>query len=338
MAKKINFTPEELEKLNSILRASGSMNDSIHTPAMDQFVKALMLPLRQAVLSGDILDGIFEPIQVGETNSTVEFPLDIITPGTESDYIAWSVPKQGYIPQRTVEADFVMVPTYAIANAIDWALKFARDARWDIVGRCMEVYRAGFVKKMNDDGFHTILASAVDRNIVVVDSDANPGQFTKRLVSLGKTVMRRNGGGNSTSINRRKLTDLYTSPEAMEDMRNWNVDQVDEVTRREIYLADDGQLNRIFNVNLHTVDELGEGQEYQLYAQNQLGVTMPANKVELLVGLDLSQSTSFVMPIKIQLETFPDPQLHRQQRAGVYGWQEQGFAALDNRNNVLLAI
>ena len=338
MAKKINFTPEELEKLNGVLRASGSMNAAVGTPAMDQLAKALMLPLREAILSGNILDGIFEQIQVGETNSTVEFPLDIITPGTENDYVAWSVPKQGYIPQRTVEADFVMVPTYAIANAIDWALKFARDARWDIVGRCMEVYRAGFVKKMNDDGFHTILASAVDRNIVVCDSDANPGQFTKRLVSLGKTVMRRNGGGNSTSINRRKLTDLYTSPEAIEDMRNWNVDQVDEVTRREIYLADDGQLNRIFSVNLHAVDEFGEGQEYQLYAQNQLGVTMPANKVELLLGLDLSQSNSFVMPIRSQLETFPDPQLHRQQRAGVYGWQEQGFAALDNRNGVLLAI
>ena len=45
-----------------------------------------------------------------------------------------------------------------------------------------------------------LLAAGVDRNIVVFDSDADAGQFTKRLVSLMKTVMRRNGGGNSLAI------------------------------------------------------------------------------------------------------------------------------------------
>ena len=82
----------------------------------------------------------------------------------------------------------------------------------------MEVLEASFVKKMNDDGWHTILAAGVDRNIVVFDSDAAAGQFTKRLVNLMKTVMRRNGGGNSSSNNRGQLTDLYVSPEAMEDL------------------------------------------------------------------------------------------------------------------------
>ena len=80
-----------------------------------------------------------------------------------------------------------------------------------------------------------------------------------RLVSLLKTVMRRNGGGNSASNNRGLLTDLYVSPEAMEDIRNWGVDQVDEVTRREIYTAADGSVKQdIFGVNLHDLDELGD--------------------------------------------------------------------------------
>ena len=99
--------------------------------------------------------------------------------------------------------------------------------------------QSSFVKKTNDDAWHTLLAAGVDRNILVYDADAAIGQFTKRLVSLLKTVMRRNGGGNSSSINRGKLTDLYVSPEAIEDIRNWGVDQIDEVTRREIYNADD---------------------------------------------------------------------------------------------------
>lgn len=32
-----------------------------------------------------------------------------------------------------------------------------------------------------------------------------------------------------------RLTELYMSPEAMEDIRNWCVDQIDEVARKEIY-------------------------------------------------------------------------------------------------------
>ena len=329
------FVPTD--RLNQVLRTSGSMKKEEALNATAEFAKALELPLRQGVLSGDILNGIFEPIQL-QVNATPEFPLDFIAPGSEKDYVAYTIPNHGYIPQRNVEGDYVMVPVYDIGASIDWNLKYARDARWDVIGRAMEVFQAQFVKKLNDDGWHTLLASAVDRNIVVVDSDANPGQFTKRLVSLGKTVVRRNGGGNTTSINRGKLTDLFVSPEAIEDIRNWNVDQVDEFTRRDIFLSEDGVLTRIFGVNLHDIDELGEGQEYQLYSTSQLGVTLPANKVELMLGLDLRRRDSFVMPIREQVQVFEDDTLHRQKRGGIYGWAEQGFAALDNRRVILMAI
>jgi hypothetical protein len=199
----------------------------------------------------------------------------------------------------------------------------------------MEVLEASFVKKMNDDGWHTLLAAGVDRNIVVFDSDAASNQFTKRLVSLMKTVMRRNGGGNSASVNRGMLTDLYVSPEAMEDIRNWGLDQVDEVTRREIYTAADGTLNRVFGVNLHDRDELGVGQEYQLFYSNVLNGTLPSGDTEVVVGLDLRKRDSFIMPVREQVQIFEDETLHRQKRAGFYGWSEQGFAVLDNRRVIL---
>ena len=200
----------------------------------------------------------------------------------------------------------------------------------------MQVLEASFVKKINDDGWHTLLAAAVDRNILVFDADAAAGQFTKRLVSLMKTVMRRNGGGNSTSNNRGQLTDLYVSPEAMEDLRNWGVDQVDEVTRREIYVADDGSgaVNRVFGVNLHDLDELGVDQEYQLFYTSTLSGSLGSDQ-ELVVGLDLRKRDSFIMPIREEVQIFEDDTLHRQKRAGFYGYAEQGFAVLDNRRVLL---
>ena len=331
--KRFEPTPE----LSDLLVRSGSLNKEQALAANAEFAKALELPLRQGLLSGDILDGIFEPIVLAQS-ATPEFPLDFLAPGTEKDFVAYTIPNHGYIPQRHVEGDYVMVPTYDIGGSIDYLLKYARDARWDVLGRAMEVLEGQFVKKMNDDGWHTILAAGVDRNIVVYDSDAAAGQFTKRLVSLMKTVMRRNGGGNSASNNRGILTDLYLSPEAMEDIRNWNVDQVDEITRREIYIASDqdgGVLNRVFGVNLHELDELGEGQQYQLFYNNVLGASLPGTDVETVVGLDLRHRDSFIMPIRQEVQIFEDDTLHRQKRAGFYGWAEQGFAVLDNRRVLL---
>ena len=330
--QRFNPSPE----LTDLLVRSGSLKREESLSANAEFAKALELPLRQSILSGDIINGIFEPIQLAQS-ATPEFPLDFLAPGTEKDFVAYTIPNHGYIPERHVEGDYVMVPTFDIGASIDYLLKYARDARWDVVGRAMEVLESSFVKKMNDDGWHTLMAAGVDRNIVVFDSDADSGQFTKRLVSLLKTVMRRNGGGNSASTNRGMLTDLYVSPEAVEDIRNWGIDQVDEVTRREIYVAGDGSgsLNRIFGVNLHDIDELGEGQEYQLFYDNVLNGSLPSGDVELVVGLDLRKRDSFIMPIREQVQIFEDDTLHRQKRAGFYGWAEQGFAVLDNRRVLL---
>lgn len=330
-----DFVPTT-EQAATLVKA-GSLNHTVSLAASSELAKALELPLRKGILSGDILDGIFRKITLTE-NATAEFPLHYLAPGTENQYVAYTIPNIGRIPERHIEGDYVIVPIYDIGGSIDMALKYARDARWDVVGDAAENLRMQFVKKLNDDGFHTVLAAGVDRNIVVYDADAQPGQFTKRLLSLGKTVMRRNGGGNSSSTNRGRLTDLYLSPEAMEDIRNWGIDQIDEVTRREIYQAADGTINRIYGVNLHDIDELGDGQEYQQYYLNELAGTLPAGDVEIAVGLDLSKNDSFIMPVREELQVFEDPTLHRQRRMGWYGWQSQGFAVLDNRRVMIFSM
>lgn len=324
------------EEFLALLRQSGDSDQNVAVAAQREFAKALELPLRKGVLVGNILGDIFETINV-EAGSTTEFPLDLISPGLEGEHVAYTNPGHGRIPERSVEGDFVMIPTYSITSSIDYLLRYAREARWDIVGRAMQVMEAGFVKKMNDDGWHTILAAGVDRNVLVYDGDATAGMFSKRLVSLMQTVMRRNSGGNSASLGRGRLTDMYVSPEALEDVRNWGLDQVDEVTRREIYTADDrgAPITRIFGVNLHDLDELGEGQEYQDFFKTELSGAVQTSDLELVVGLDQAANDSFIMPVKQTLEVFEDPTLHRQQRAGFYGWAELGFGILDNRRVIL---
>ena len=319
------------EEFITLLKRSGSSDKAIAIEAQREIAKALETPLREGVLFGDIVTNIYEAMPL-EPGASPEFPLDLLAPGTEGDHIAYTNPGNGRIPERHVEGDYVMINTYGISSSIDFLLKYAREANWIVVGRAMQVLEASFVKKINDDGWHTLLAAAVDRNILVFDADAAAGQFTKRLVSLMKTVMRRNGGGNSVTAPGR-LSDLYLSPEAIEDIRNWGVDQLDEVSRREIYVAnDDGPaLTRVFGVNLHDVFEFGDGQEYQKYFTSDLSGSLASSDVELVIGLDQAANDSFVMPVKKQVEIYEDEGLHRHQRQGYYGWAEIGFGVLDNR-------
>lgn len=333
------FIATEQEK--ALLRQSASKDIRVAIAAQEKIAKALELPLRQGVQPGDIIGDIFEQIPADNGVSSVEFPLDWLAPGTESEYVAYTVPGYGAIPQRMAFGDYVNVPVYDIAGSIDWDIKYARNARWDIVARMGERLRNQFVKKKNDDGWHTLLAAAYNRNIIVADSDANAGVFSVRLVSLLKTVMGRNGGGNTTSLNGGRLTDLYISIESEADIRSWNVDVIDEFTRREIFTTPEGTLNRIFSVNLHPLFELGEGQEYDTYFTSTLGATLPTAgnaKLEVAVGLDLRTRDSFVMPVAEDLTLNNDDTLMRSRMRGMYGWMTLGFGVLDSRRIVAAAI
>lgn len=334
MSKLILERPSD--EVIALLKQTGSNDIDKAIAAQREFAQAMVVPLRKAVLIGSTIEGIFQQVPL-EPGATAEYPLDLIAPGMEGEHVAYTNPGHGRIPERAVESDYVAITTYNIASSIDWLLRYSKEAKWDVAGRAMEIMRVGFTKKMNDDAWHTLLAAGVDRNILVYDADAPAGMFTKRLVSLMQNAMRRNSGGNTGSVGRGRLTDLYVSPEALQDIRNWGLDQVDEVTRREIYLATENgaPITRIFGVNIHDMDELGVGQEYQQFFINQLGGALASGDAELVVGLDLSSNDSFVMPIKSPIEIFEDPMLHRQQRMGYYGWTEVGFGVLDNRRIIL---
>lgn len=330
MIKKKNSQPDAV--VAELISATASDNLAVRDEARVQFAQAISLPLRSGEMQGDIARGIFTVEQTEPNGSTVEWPLDLLAPGEEDEFVAYTHPGNGRIPERQVEGDFVRIPTSMVSSSIDWLIRFSKAVTsYNVVKRALEVYRGGFVKKLNDDAWHTILAAAADRNAVVFDADATAGVLTKRLISLLKTTMRRNGGGNSASVKRKKVTDFFLSPEGLEDIRNWNVDQIDEVTRREIYVAGDNVVNRIFNVDLHDLDELGEQQEYQLYFTNGLGQSLNTGDLELGIAMDLSQDNSFIMAVAEEIQTFPDPTLHRQMREGYYGWGRYGLGVLDSR-------
>lgn len=334
-----------LECASNLLKATASDDGLKAQAAMQELAKAFDMPVRSGVMACDIIKDIFYPVPILD-GSSARFPVDFMQSGTEGDYVAYTVAGCGFIPHRLIEGDYVDIPHYKIANSIDWCVDYAEDARWDVVSAAVSRYQGGFVKKLNDDGWHVLMAAGYGRGTIVVDSSATQGYLSRRLISAMKVAMARNGGGNSTCANRGRLTDFYLSPEALEDMRNWNLDEIDDASRGTLTMdeGDESGVVRVFGVNFHPLHELGEDQEYQLFYENELGKDdvnngMPTNKVELVVGLDLTnRQTSFVMPVKSPLRTYSDPTLLRQQRQGVFGTMRVGFGALDNRRVLLGAI
>ena len=63
------------EAFIELLKRSGSADKNEALAAQRELAKAIELPLREGVLVGNILDGIFEAIPM-EPGTTTEFPLD----------------------------------------------------------------------------------------------------------------------------------------------------------------------------------------------------------------------------------------------------------------------
>lgn len=321
-------------ELKELILKSASTNQVLANQALDELALAMMGPIREAVLSGDFdLPFTKEEVEGGTTHM---IPTDVIAPGDEGEFTAWTATSVGDVPTRQVGGDFVMIPTFEIKNAVSWPLRLVRNNNFDVVRRCQEIFVAGIQKKIMDLGFQTLIASAADRQVIVYDSAASAGYFSRRLLNILKTFVRRNGGGNSTSLNVKTLDTLCVSPECVQDIYSWGTTEVDDDTRREFYISagQDGQL-KIHNVTIKEMVEFGEGQEYQKYAEDvwSVDVTGHSDK-ELVLGLDTSRDDVFVMPVSQELETFNDHVLHRNGLGGIYGGMELGFAALDNRHVV----
>ncbi len=334
-----DITPE----MDKLLQTTVAADVNLANSAKVQLAVALELPIKKGGIPGDTVSFIFEMPEFAPGIST-EWPVDFISPGTEKNYVAYAVPNTGKIPQRHVEGNYVHVPTYDVATSLDWSRKYARDARWDILGRAFEVMEGCFTGKRNDDGWHTILSAGVNRGIVVYDDLATAGLFTKRVIALATTIMRRNAGGNSTSVNQGRLTHVALSPEGLQDIRSWDLTQIDDITRRQIFIGGEGEasLTKIFDVTLVSLDELGVGQSYQKYYTNVLSGTLAGSKTEIMVGLDLRKRDSFVMPWRKQpngrlLELLPDPTLIRENREGYFARMEYGVGVLDARRVILLS-
>lgn len=325
---KVNRVFKEIPaEVYEAFRNTASADKAVAEQARGMYAQALAEPLREVILSGQIYNQIFS-VEKYDIKTKPMYMLDWIVPGTEGDYVAYTIPAQGELPRKLVSGDYIEIPTYEIGASVDWNRRMAQVAGPQFLRKAQSRLESMLTKKLNDDCFHALLMAIVDRGVVVYDAAALANQFTKRVVSVANLVMRRNAGGNSVT-NNRKLTDIFMSLEAHEDIRNWGLDIVPDIVRARIYDSGEG-LKDIYGTNLNPLFELGVGQEYQDYYTNSLSGTLPAGDSEIAIGLDLSVNDAFVMPVHEEASVeFDDERRARLQ--GFWATMMFGVGVLDAR-------
>jgi hypothetical protein len=131
----------------------------------------------------------------------------------------------------------------------------------------------------------------------------------------------------------------------MKDIRDFaTTTSIDFMTRRDIFQAQPRSVGNgaevivpnIYGVNIHENKQFGIGLDYNTKFNTGKGTHLSGfsnTADDIVIGLDLTPEgrDAFMMPVRQDLQMFEDPTLHRQQKAGVYGWMELAFAVLDDR-------
>ena len=334
----LQLNAEELEVVKALLRETADTNFDVAIAAQRKLAKAIELPLRKGYFIGDTVGNIYQREDL-DAATAAKYPVDFVGPSGERQYQAFLIADEGGIPDRLVKGKEVTVDTFQLGNAISWKLQYARVARWPMVERALRVFRDGFTMKINDLGWANLLGAAGNR----VDnqySTVTGGAFTLGLLSDMQLKMKR-----GIEFARNELTDLFVSSEVQKDIRDFaTTTSIDYLTRREIFQTNpqsDGNggeiiIPNVYGVNIHEIKQMGIGKDYNTKFNTLKGAHLTnfsATTDEVVIGLDLTPEgrDAFMMPVRQDLQMWEDPTLHRQQKAGVYGWMELAFAVLDDR-------
>jgi hypothetical protein len=345
---------ERQQKAIELFKATAAM----HTPegyrAYRAFAASLNGPILKAVQESSYMRELFQVIQLAPGQQPT-FPI-----ADDFDSPIWTLPSLGYVAQDQMElgADEVSIPIFQIQAAKDWPLKYAEEGRLDIPQQAQKAVAKAIADYEEEAGWRTIIPAATSaftgagilppRPAPIYElpsGDAAAGYFSKELINRMIVGMERIG---------RNLNLLWISPEDMADIREYTDTDVDPITRREIFTA--AGLGSIWGINFRVVNCLGVRGKFNINdrtsefgpfvgdpstnAFNDYSIThgnvldengslVTAGETQIY-GFDQSD-VSLLMMIRQEYQAFDDPNLHRRQRQGFYGWAKLGFACLDAR-------
>ena len=298
----------------------------------------------------------------------------------------------GGLPSSHVEGmKEVKIQTYRLDSAVSFNKRYARKARLDVVSKAIERMANEVLVKQERNAWAVLLKALIDAQTAPGQPDKNSATFSaathlkhvyrtvasasansfdlSHLNGLMTRIKRLNESfsGNTPVAAASGLTDLYLSPEVMEQIRAFSYNPVHTSTGNDVLpnsvredVFRNAGMASIYGVNLNEMVELGVGKKYNklfdtlagsdnffLADGSTSGAAFTEADDQLIVGLDNSRG-SFVRPIARNGETgstftaLPDEQFNmyggRVEKTGFYGHLEEGRLVLDARSIVGLII
>lgn len=357
----ITFKSKEAEaKVLKLIRDSGSRDRSISEPAQAAFASIISSSLSQVLDPLSIANKIFTETIVYTGDTPPEIPIDTYFGLGEGTFRIWSNGTAGGLAYNEISgSDNWRFRTSKIDSAIAWNKRYARESRLDVVQKGIDRLMGEVMVKSQFQAF-TVLAKALGNastngqtHVIASTAKTNSSARKFQLDDLNRLMtkikrLNASWAKGTSSMAGSGLTDLYISPETMEQIRamTYNpmnttaVPDTNESTalglpdemRMEIYRS--GGASSLYGKNLHELLEFGVGQVYnELFRQNYTQGTGPAWTAatdELVLGIDASMG-AFARCINADENnsTFQmladDQHFNRSDKMGYYGSQEEGW-------------
>lgn len=379
MKLKLKNTPEQVELIKQI----GSKDLTKAAEAQEVFAAFLGPVIQEVIKQAGTLSAIYADSEYDEDDSP-SYPLDLYYDQSDGYVKVWSQGVAGGLPSSLVEGMKEMkIATYRLDSAVSFLKKYARRGRLDIVSKAIERMAQEVLVKQERNGWAVIMKALAEASTLngrassasgalnhVIQSNTNDQLVLddfNRLLTLQRRLHTSFAGG--TPEGSRGITDLFVSPEMMEQIRAFAYQPMntregkvttgggsDTSTSSSIALPDNlreqvfrgAGMGEIYGISLHEVIELGIDQKYNtLFDEFAGSVTYPASggsafaaTDEILVGVDGSRD-SFIRPVARQHESggqwsvlADDQWVSRSEKTGFYGYLEEGRVCIDARSVV----
>jgi len=364
MKIKFEKTPEQIE----LVKAMGSTNKVQALEAQDAFAAFIAPVIQEVLLQAGTASAIYEDMTYDEDDSP-SIPVDLYYGEPEGTFSVWQQTVAGGLPTQQIGSfQEIKVSTYPLDSAISFDKRYVRKCRLDVVARGLERLSNDVLLKQERNAWYVVLKMLADAQTKGVNhafraQTSNVFQIDdiNKAITLLKRLNAAYTGGTPIGNEGRGLTDLYVSPEIMEQIRGFAYNPVNTTQAvggsTSIPLSDSVR-ERIFNaagmtdiwgVTLHELLELGVDRKYnvlfdQIAASKTFAkpdgtsnITFDSTTDQLLIGIDRSRR-SFIRTLAVNAETGgsfnlrPDDQfLARSGKVGFYGGLEEGRVALDAR-------
>tara|TARA_R110000824_G_scaffold11373_5_gene49636 strand:+ start:199 stop:1275 length:1077 start_codon:yes stop_codon:yes gene_type:complete len=341
-------TPEQ----GALVKAMGS-NNAVEAREAQEAFAAFLGPVVAQVINQAATAGAVYVDAPYDADDSPSFPLDLYYNESDNYFTVFSQNIAGGLPssQDVYAGQELKMAPYRLDSAVSFLKKYARRGRLDVLAKAVERMAQEVLVKQERNAWAVILKAAAEGSTNstshVIDTGAGTSfelDFLNQMMTRMRRLNQSFANGTPADGFSRGLTDMYVSPEVMENIRSFSyqalggstggaaaTDLPDSV-RTELYQA--AGAGSIFGVNLVELIELGPSKKYATLF-NTLSASAFAAGDDLAVGIDASKG-AFIRAIAQQdnstFTALADDQFSaRSEKVGFYGHVEEARVCIDAR-------